>query len=127
MDGVQENLRPTRSEKTLGALKAERAVKRITFDRTEANPTETLYVSVPKLNENEVIVSGSLALRFNIDLSGGHANNFLVDNVGRALVDKLVLWHHTAGNSRLRHLQDIRGSLPIAGGARQHAARWNPE
>ena len=91
MDGVQENLRPTRSEKTLGALKAERAVKRITFERTEANPQETLYVSVPKLNENEVIVPGSLALRFNIDLSGGHANNFLVDNVGRALVDKLVV------------------------------------
>ena len=81
MDGVQEILRPTRSEKTLGALKAERAVKRITFERTEANPQETLYVSVPKLNENEVIVPGSLALRFNIDLSGGHANNFLVDNV----------------------------------------------
>ena len=91
MDGVQENLRPTRSEKTLGALKAERAVKRITFERTEANPQETLYVSVPKLNENEVIVPGSLALRFNIDLSGGHVNNFLVDNVGRALVDKLVV------------------------------------
>ena len=91
MDGVQENLRPTRSEKTLGALKAERAVKRITFERTEANPQETLYVSVPKLNENEVIVPGSLALRFNIDLSGGHANNFLVDNVGRALVEKLVV------------------------------------
>ena len=46
---------------------------------------------MPKLNENEVIVPGSLALRFNIDLSGGHANNFLVDNVGRALVDKLVV------------------------------------
>ena len=91
MDGVQENLRPTRSEKTLGALKAERAVKRITFERTEANPQETLYVSVPKLNENEVIVPGSLALHFNIDLSRGHANNFLVDNVGRALVDKLVV------------------------------------
>ena len=90
-DGVQENLQPTRSEKTLGALKAERAVKRITFERTEANPQETLYVSVPKLNESEVIVPGSLALRFNIDLSGGHANNFLVDNVGRALVDKLVV------------------------------------
>ena len=91
MDGVQENLRPTRSEKTLGALKAERAVKRITFERTEANPQETLYVSVPKLNENEVIVPSSLALRFNIDLSGGHVNNFLVDNVGRALVEKLVV------------------------------------
>ena len=91
MDGVQENLQPIRSKKTLGALKAERAVKRITLDRTETNPQETLYVSVPKLNENEVIVPGSLALRFNIDLNGGHASNFLVDNVGRALVDKLVV------------------------------------
>ena len=34
---------------------------------------------------------GSLALRFNIDLNGGHANNFLVDNVSRALVDKLTV------------------------------------
>ena len=34
---------------------------------------------------------GSLALHFNIDLAGGHANNFLVQNVTRALVDKLVV------------------------------------
>ena len=52
-------------------------------------PGETLYVSVPKLSENEVIVSGSLALVFNINLSGGHANNYLVQNVSRGLVDKL--------------------------------------
>ena len=96
MDGVQENLRPTHSEKTLGALKAERAVKRITLERnTEVNPQQTIYVSVPKLDEDEVIVPGTLALRFNIDLSGGHANNFLVDNVGRALVDKLVVKYST--------------------------------
>ena len=72
-------------------MKAERAVKRITFDRTEASPGETLYVSVPKLNKSEVLVLGSLALRFDIDLSGGHANNFLVQNVTRALVDKMVV------------------------------------
>ena len=88
---VQENLLPTHKEKSLGALKAERAVKRITFDRTETKPEETLFVYVPKLNENDVIVPGSLALRFNIDLNGGHANNFLVDNVSRALVDKLTM------------------------------------
>jgi len=88
---VQENLRPTCNENTFGAMKAESAVKRITFDRTEANPSETLYVSVPKVNENEVIVPGSLALRFDIDLSGGHANNFLVQKVTRALVDKMVV------------------------------------
>ena len=84
---VQENLRPTYSEKILRAMKAECAVKRITFDRTEASPGETLYVSDPKLNKSEVLVPGSLALRFDIDLSGGHANNFLVQNVTRALVE----------------------------------------
>ena len=88
---VPENLRPTYNEKILRAMQAERTVKRITFDRTEASPGETLYVSVPKLNKSEVLVPGSLALRFDIDLSGGHANNFLVQNVTRALVDKMVV------------------------------------
>jgi len=75
----------------LKAIKAPRAVKRITFDRSDANPGETLYVHVPKLNENEVLVSGSLGLRFDMDLSGGHANNYLVQNVSRALVSKIVV------------------------------------
>ena len=88
---VQANLRPSHNEKTFQAMKAERTVKRITFDRSEAKPGETLYVSVPKLNEHEVIVPGSLSLIFDIDLSGGHANNFLVQNVSRGLVDKLVV------------------------------------
>ena len=73
-------------------MKAERTVKRITFNPSEANPGETLYVSVPKLAENEVIVAGSLALVFNINLkvTGAHANNYLVQNVSRALVDKFT-------------------------------------
>ena len=86
---VPPTLLPSHSEKVLGAIKAERTVKRITFNPTSANPGETLYVSVPKLSEHEVLVSGSLALVFNINLSGGHANNYLVQNVSRALVDKL--------------------------------------
>jgi len=88
---VPENLRSSYNEKTLRAMQAERAVKQITFYRSEANPGDTLFVSVPKLNENEVLVPGSLALVFDIDLSGGHANNFLVQNFTRALVDRLVV------------------------------------
>ena len=72
-------------------MKTEREVKRITCDRTEAKPEETLYVSVPKLSENQVIMPDSLALRFNIELRGGHVNNFLVNNVARALVGKLAV------------------------------------
>ena len=88
---VQDDLQPEKTKKIIRAMKAPRAVKRITFNPSEANPGETLYVHVPKLNENEVLVPNSLALIFDIDLSGGHANNFLVQNVSRALVDKLVV------------------------------------
>ena len=87
--GVSHDLQ--RIKKTFGAMKAKRIVNRITFNPSEANPGETLYVAVPKLSANEVIVPDSLALRFDIDLSGGHANNFLVQNVSRALVEKLVV------------------------------------
>ena len=90
---VPPSLLPSHSEKVLGAMKAERTVKRITFNPTSANPGETLYVSVPKLANNEVIVPGSLALVFDINLkvTGAHANNYLVQNVSRALVDKFVV------------------------------------
>ena len=88
---VPASLHPAHLSKTQHAIKATRAVKRITFDRTEASPGETLYVHVPKLNENEVLVPGSLSLRFDIVLTGGHANNYLVQNVSRALVSKMVV------------------------------------
>ena len=100
---VPDNLRSTHSEKTINSMKAPRSVKRITFTPSEANPGETLYVHVPKLNENEVLVPGSLALRFDIDLSGGHANNFLVQNVSRALVSQMKL---TFGGTTLEDTVD---------------------
>ena len=46
---------------------------------------------VPKLNEGMVIVPGSLALRFDIVLYGGHVNIFRVQDVARALVSKLTV------------------------------------
>ena len=90
---VPPSLLPSHSEKVLGAMRAERTVKRVTFNPSNATPGETLYVSVPKLAENEVIVASSLALVFNINLkvTGAHANNYLVQNVSRALVDKFTV------------------------------------
>ena len=102
---VQANLLPSHSVKTLSEMKAERTVKRITFNPTEANPGSTLYVSVPKLHEEEVIVPGTLSLLFDLDLkiTGGHANNYLVQNVSRALIDHFVVKH--AGTT----VQDTNG------------------
>ena len=115
---VPPSLLPSHSEKVLGAMKAERTVKRITFNPTSANPGETLYVSVPKLAANEVIVPGSLALVFDINLkvTGAHPNNYLVQNVSRALVDKFIVQvclHHCPGHNIVRNLQDFRGPLSL--------------
>ena len=88
---VSYDLKPSNNEKIMNSMKAPYAVKRITFNPSEANPGERLEVRVPKLNKNEVLVPGSLALRFDIDLSGGHANNYLVQNVSRALVSLQVV------------------------------------
>jgi len=97
MSGTEapNSLLPTHVSKIQNAIKAPRSVKRITFGRSEASPGETLTVHVPKLNENEVLVPGSLCLRFDIELAsaanGGEVNNYLVQNVSRALVSKMVV------------------------------------
>ena len=102
---VQPNLLPSHSVKTLGTMKAERTVKRITLNPTEADPGNTLYVSVPKLHTDEVIVPGTLCLLFDLDLkiTGGHANNYLVQHVSRALIDHFVVKY--AGTT----IQDTNG------------------
>ena len=119
---VPPSLLPSHSEKVLGAMKAERTVKRITFNPSEANQGETLYVSVPKLVVNEVNVAGSLALVFNINLkvTGAHANNYLVQKrvpgPGRQ-VHCQVCRHYGAGHGLVQRLRDLRGPLSFKGRA----------
>ena len=87
---TSEIINPNFEEKTTNALKADRTVHRVTFNPNKASPGETLFIQVPKLNDEVVLVPGSLALIFDLTLSG-HANNFLVNNVSRALVNRLTV------------------------------------
>ena len=54
-----------------------------------------------------------MAVIFDIDLSGGHVNNFLVQNVSQALVDKLVVnfegttFEETVGHDIYKTFQDL--------------------
>ena len=88
---MEQHLLPTHSEAIFNSMQAERTVTRIAFNPSTANPGDVLYVTVPKLAQDVVIVPGTLSLVFDIDLSGGHANNFLVYNVSRALVSRLTV------------------------------------
>lgn len=81
---------PSLEKKTSNALKSDRKVHRVTLSPNQASPGETLHIPVPKLDDGVVLVSGSLALIFNLTVSG-HANNFLVNNVARALVNRMTV------------------------------------
>lgn len=123
---VTDNLHPTHLEKALTRMKAPRMVKRITFNPSEANPGETPYACMPKLNESKVLVPGSLVLRFDIDLSAGYANNFLVQKVSWALVDKLVvkfagkIFDETVGHDIYKTFFD----LFLSGGKLDNMVPW---
>ena len=87
---TSEIINPNFEEKISNALKADRTVHRATFNPNKASPGETLFIPVPKLNDEVVLVPGSLAVIFDLTVSS-HANNFLVNNVSRALVNKLTV------------------------------------
>lgn len=66
-------------------LNSKHKINRIILTPSSANPGETLYIEIPKLSENVVLVPGTIRLIFNLKESG-HTNNRFVNNVGRALV-----------------------------------------
>ncbi|PFX14804.1 hypothetical protein AWC38_SpisGene21013 [Stylophora pistillata] len=86
---VSERIGPSFENKMSNALKADRVIHKVTFNPNSASPGEVLRVPVPKLDNGVVGVPGSLALVFHLPVTG-HANNFFVYNVARALVHQLT-------------------------------------
>ena len=86
-ENISEYLDPSRFPRMAFGLKANSTLNRITLTPSNANPGETLYIEIPKLSENMVIVPGSVFLLFNLTLSG-HENNTVVNNISRSLVKR---------------------------------------
>ena len=83
---ISEKIDPNRMPKQPFGLKAETTLHRTTFTPSSANPGEVLYVNVPKLSGDNVIVPNSVRLAFDFDIVGGEANDTVVNNLGRSLV-----------------------------------------
>ena len=86
-ENISEYLDPSRFPRMAFGLKANSTLNRITLTPSNANPGETLYIEIPKLSENMVIVPGSVFLLFNLTLSG-HEGNTVVNNLSRSLVKR---------------------------------------
>ena len=67
---TSEKINPNRIPRVPLGLKAESTLNRITLNPSSANPGETLYINIPKLSENLVIVPGSVYLVFKLTVEG---------------------------------------------------------
>ena len=85
---TSEKINPNRIPREPFGLKAESTLNRITLNPSTASPGETLYINIPKLSENLVIVPGSVSLLFDLEVEG-HANNTVVNNLAANLVTRL--------------------------------------
>ena len=85
---ISEKIDPDRVPRRPFGLKAEASLNRVTLNPSSAEPGQTLYIDIPKLPENVVIMPGSVFLIFKLTIDG-HPNNYYVNNLGRNLVDRL--------------------------------------
>ena len=83
---ISEKIDPNRMPKQPFGLKAESTLHRTTFNPSSANPGEVLYVNIPKLSGDNVIVPNSVRLAFDFVIVGAEANDTVVNNLGRNLV-----------------------------------------
>ena len=98
---ISERIDPNRMSKQPFGLKAETTLQRTTFTPSSANPGETLYVNIPKLLGNNVIVPNTTRLAFNIIING-EANDTVVNNIGRNLISnfKVLLGGETLQDTK---------------------------
>ena len=88
---VGDKLNPQRSYRKGFALKClcQHIIK--TNNPSTIGPDELLTVRFPDLKENQVIISSTMKLTFNISLAGTDVNRTLVGNLGRNIIRKLVV------------------------------------
>ena len=87
---ISSKLDPNILPKQTGGLKAERTFHRVTFTPSSANPGERLYVSVPSLSENMLLVPNTLALRFDLSIQPSTADaRCCVNNIARNIVSRM--------------------------------------
>ena len=90
---ISKKLDPREEPRALMATKGKRVTHRLTFNPSSAIHKETLYVDIPRLPVDTVLVPDTLALVGEVSLGGSskHANNRVVDNLGRCLIRRTIV------------------------------------
>ena len=97
-------LDPMRNLKSPHGVKGIRQKVIITHTPSSIRERETLRVSFPNLGPHDVIVPGTVRLTFDIELDSTDANRTIVKNLGRSIVEQIVI------KLEGREIQSIRSS-----------------
>ena len=84
-------LDPMRTLKSPLGIKGIRQKVIITNTPSSIRERETLRVSFPNLGPDDVIVPGTVRLTFDIELDSADVNRTIVNNLGRAIVEQIVI------------------------------------
>ena len=84
-------LNPQRRHKEPLGVKGHRKSIVITNNPSTIDAKQTLRVNFPNLGANDVIIPGSARLAFTISLTSDDANATLVQNIGRAIVNRVTI------------------------------------
>ena len=88
----RKRLNPERSLRTPKGIKGTRQKVIVTHNPSEIDKAQELLVRFPNLGSDDVIISGTANISFNIKLTSPvDANRTLVSNISRAIVKKLVV------------------------------------
>ena len=80
-------LNPERSLRMAPGIKGTRQKVIVTHNPSEIDQNQQLLVRFPNLGSDDVIVSGTAMLSFNIELSStADTKRMLVSNIGRAII-----------------------------------------
>ena len=87
-----KRLNPEHSFRMPKGIKGTRQKVIVTHNPSEIDQAQELLVRFPNLGNDDVIISGTTNLPFNIELSSTvDANRTLVSNIGRAIIRKLAV------------------------------------
>ena len=84
-----KRLNPERSLRTPKGIKGTRQKVIVIHNPSEIDQAQTLLVRFPNLGSDDIIISGTVKLSFNVELTSAvDANRTLVCNIGRAIIKK---------------------------------------
>ena len=87
-----KRLNPERSLRTPKGIKGTRQKVIVTHNPSEIDQAQELLVRFPNLGSDDIIISGTAKLSFNIELTSAvDANRTLVSNISRAIIKKLAV------------------------------------